>query len=217
MLSLKTLRSGLAKGDSPPGTKLVPVASEALGPLQAAQPWAPGEMPCGPPLLWVAGWHLDWGQATPPPPLPAQSVMQFLHKSTRRRKKQNNKRCPGPTPATGHSSCIGKVWPPAPCSYAMAGAGIPAPLAAHRHDAGLSVLHCSASAPAPGPPPGTARFCAVPALSLGKFTVLVPAARGSCRLEKRSRAGHQGHAPRRHDLHLNRATLREWCTHLHLI
>lgn len=58
--------------------------------------------------------HPSWGQATPLPPLPAQSVMQFLHKSTRRRKKQNDKRCPGPMPATWHSGNIGKVGPNGP-------------------------------------------------------------------------------------------------------
>lgn len=56
--------------------------------------------------------------------------------------------------------------------------------------------------------PGTTCFCAVPAPSLGKFTVLYAAAQGSSRLEKRSRAGHQGHAPHGYDLRLDSNTLR---------
>lgn len=89
----------------------------------------------------------------------------------------------------------------------MAGAGVRAPLAAaHQHNAGPSAGHHAASAPGPGLPPGTVRFCAVPALSLGKFSLMlmVPGISG---LGKRSRAGRQGHAPPQYDLRLNSNTL----------
>lgn len=59
--------------------------------------------------------------------------------------------------------------------------------------------------------PGTVCFCAVPAPSLGKFTVLIPAALGSSRLEKRPQAGHQGHTLHQYDLCLDSNTLRTVC------
>lgn len=78
------------------------------------------------PLLWAAEWHLRTSSPCPlckgtlqpgmghPSSSLACAVMQFLHKSTRQRKKQNNKQCPGPMPAVQHSSYIGKVGPTSP-------------------------------------------------------------------------------------------------------
>lgn len=84
----------------------------------------------------------------------------------------------------GTAVTLGRWGPTAPRSHQMAGAGVRAPLAARQHNAGPSAGHHSASAPGPGlqpPPPhaGTVRFCAVPALSLGKFTVLMLMVPGS--------------------------------------
>lgn len=134
----------------------------------------------------------------------ACAVIQFLHKSTRRRKKQNNKRCPGPMPAVWHSSLSGRWGPPVPCSYTMARAGVPTPSA--WHDAGLSAGYRSASAPAPGPPQGQhALRCRA-----STEPVLIPAAWGSSML--RSGHGHQGHAPCQHDPCLNSNALRMACS-----
>lgn len=127
--------------------------------------------------------HPSWGQATPLPPLPAQSVMQFLHKSTRRRKKQNDKRCPGPMPATWHSGNIGKVGPNGPSlppNGRRRRLGTPGCPSAQRWSVRRAPLCvCTRTGTPPRPPPGTVRFCAVPALSLGKFTVLMLMVPGS--------------------------------------
>lgn len=195
--------------------ELIPVASKALGPLQTAQTQAPGEIPYGPPLLWVAGWHpgtcsfRPFCTGTPQPGTGhpcsslACSVMQFLHKSTRQRKKQNNERSPGLTPAVRHSGYIGKVGPTDPCSYAMACAGVPVPLATHRHDAGSSMGHCSTSAP--GPTRDGAFLCHA-GTEPGEIHCPHPGCTGQLWAETRPPAEHQ--APCHRDLCLNSSNLR---------
>lgn len=94
------------------------------------------------------------GQATPPPPFPTQSVMQLLHKSSRWRKKQNDKSCPGLMPAAWHSNRTGKgaQWPCAPMPWAAESSSHPCPAKRHR----------SVTALPPGPRLSQGRWVSLP-------------------------------------------------------
>lgn len=107
-------RHSPAKGDSPPGTKLIPVAFKALGPPQAAQPQALMEIPCGHPAvsgrmalgyLFNPSLFPNWAQATLPPPLLCTKLCMKALDGDRK----SNKQCSGLTPAMQHNSYTGKV------------------------------------------------------------------------------------------------------------
>lgn len=150
--------------------------SPALGP-GGDPPWTPSA---------VGGRVVPEHLLTPPPcqgdtpagdkpPLfllcPRSQLRSFCIKAPDGERNRTTNGALGRCQPRGTAVTLGRWGPTAPCSYRMAGAGLRAPLAAaHQHNAGPSAGHHAASAPGPGLPPGTVRFCAVPALSLGKFS-----------------------------------------------